>query len=68
MMEVSMNSRVRLFVHGLVLVLGLALIIGGIVTAKYGAIVIGIIVAGVNAQHFFATTKATKDERLRHAL
>jgi hypothetical protein len=66
-MEVSMNTRVRLFVHALVLVLGLALIVGGIVTAKYGAVVIGIIVAGVNVQQFLKSKKATKDERLGHA-
>ena len=59
-----MNTRVRLSVHGLVLVLGLALIVGGIVTAKYGAVVIGIIVAGVNVQQFLKANKATKGERL----
>ena len=62
-----MNTRVRLFVHGLVLVLALALIVGGIVTAKYGAVVIGIIVAGVNAQQFLKKNEATKDERSGHA-
>jgi len=65
-MEVSMNTRVRLFVHGLVLVLGLTLIVGGIVAAKYGAVVIGIIVAGVNVQQFLKANKATKGERLGH--
>ncbi len=66
-MEVSMNTQVRLIVHALVLVLGLALIVGGIVTATYGAVVIGIIVAGVNVQQFLKTNKPTKDERLGHA-
>ena len=61
-----MNTRVRLFVHGLVLVLGLTLIVGGIITAKYGAVVIGIIVAGVNVQQFLKANKATKGERLGH--
>lgn len=58
-----MNTRVRVFLHGLVLILALTLIVGGIVTAKYGAIVIGIIVAGVSVQQFLKTNKATKDER-----
>ena len=62
-----MNTQVRLIVHALVLVLGLALIVGGIVTAKNGAVVIGIIVAGVNVQQFLKTKKATKSERLGHA-
>ena len=62
-----MNTQVRLIVHALVLVLGLALIVGGIVTAKHGAVVIGIIVAGVSVQQFLKTNKATKDEQLRHA-
>jgi hypothetical protein len=66
-MEVSMNTRMRLFVHGLILVLGLTLIVGGILTAKYGAVVIGIIVAGVNVQQFLKVNKATKDERLGNA-
>jgi hypothetical protein len=63
-MEVSMNTQVRLIVHALLIVLGLALIVGGIVAAKYGAVVIGIIVAGVNVQQFLKANKATKGERL----
>jgi hypothetical protein len=66
-MKVSMNTQVRLIVHAVVLVLGLALVVGGIVTAKYGAVVIGIIVAGVNVQQFLKTNKTTKDERSGHA-
>ena len=62
-----MNTQVRLIVHALLIVLGLALIVGGIVTAKYGAVVIGIIVAGVNVQQFLKANKATKGERLGHA-
>ena len=61
-----MNTRVRLFMHGLVLVLGLALIVGGIVTDKSGAIVIGVIVAAVNVQQFLKKNKAMKDTPLGH--
>ena len=59
-----MNTQVRLIVHALLIVLGLALIVGGIVAGKYGAVVIGIIVAGVNVQQFLKANKATKGERL----
>lgn len=62
-----MNTQVRLIGHALVLVLGLALIVGGIITAKYGAVVIGIIVAGVNARQFLKTNRATKEVRLGQA-
>ena len=66
-MEVSMNTRVRLLVQALVLVLGLVLIVGGIITTKYGAVVVGIIVAGVSVQQFLKTNSATNDERSGHA-
>lgn len=66
-MEVPMNTRVRLFLHGLLLILGLSLIIGGLAVTKHGAVVIGIIVAGVSVQRFFRTNRATKDERMGHA-
>jgi hypothetical protein len=36
-MEASMNTQVRLLVHALVLVLGLALTVGGILTGKHDA-------------------------------
>lgn len=62
-----MITRVHVFLHGLVLILGLTLIVGGIVTEKYGAVVIGIIVAGVSVQQFLKTNKATTDRRLGHA-
>ncbi len=62
-----MNTRVRLFVCGLVLVLGLVLVGGGIITDKSGAIVIGLIVAAVSVQLFLKKDRAMKDERLGHA-
>lgn len=66
LMEAPLNTQVRLFVYPLVLVMGLALIVGGIVAAKYGAVVIGIVVSGVSAQQFLKTYNATKDKRLGH--
>ncbi len=65
--EAPMNTRVRVFLHGFVFILGLALIVAGIDGAQHGAVVIGIIVAGVSVQQFLKTKKATKDDRLGHA-
>lgn len=46
---------------GLNTVLGLVLIVGGIITGKHGATVIGLIVAAVNAQQLFYWNK--KEEK-----
>lgn len=46
---------------GLNTVLGLVLIVGGIVTGKHGATVIGLIVAAVNAQQLIYWNK--KEEK-----
>ena len=62
-----MKAQVRLVVHGLLFVLGLVLMVWGIVAAKYGGAVIGLIVAAVNVQQFLKKNKAMKDERLGHA-
>lgn len=45
-----MTPRTRTMLHVVVTLLGLLLIIGGIYTGKYGGVIIGIIVSGVNAQ------------------
>ena len=39
----------RTFIYVLVIILGLVLMIGGTITGKHGATVIGLIVAGVTA-------------------
>ena len=45
-----MKFETRRLVHYLIIALGLILIVGGIITGKYGAWIIGLIVAAVNFQ------------------
>lgn len=47
-----MSPRARLAAHALLVLLGILLMIGGIITEKHGATGIGLIVAGVNAWQF----------------
>jgi len=42
--------KTRQLIHGLILVVGLVLMIGGIKTGKHGATVVGLLVAAVNVQ------------------
>ena len=44
------NINTRQLIHGLILVVGLVLMIGGIKTGKHGATVVGLLVAAVNVQ------------------
>ncbi len=50
----------RQLIHGLILVVGLVLMIGGIITGKYGATVTGLIVATVNVQQWIHGNKNEK--------
>ena len=50
----------RQLIHVLILVIGLVLMIGGIITGKHGATVGGIIVAGVNVQQWLQLNKKEK--------
>ena len=56
------NIKIRHFIHGLILVCGLVLILGGVITGKHGATVGGIIVAGVNVQQWIQWSKKNKKE------
>ena len=47
-----MKIQMRKFTHILILVVGLVLMIGGIITGKHGATVVGLIVAAVNVQQW----------------
>jgi hypothetical protein len=49
-----MKTSTRKFLAFVVVLLGIVLLIGGIVTGKHGAIVVGIIVSGVAAQHYIS--------------
>ena len=65
-----MKSQAPLVLSGLALVLGLALMIGGILTEKHGAVVIGmgtVIVASFNLHQYLRNNNARKDERVKHA-
>jgi hypothetical protein len=52
-----MNVQIRQYVHVLVFVLGLGLVVGGIITGKHGAVVIGVIVAAANFQQWLKWNK-----------
>ncbi len=47
-----MNPTVRLIVHSLLLVLGILLLAGGIMTGKHGATVVGIVVSAATVQQY----------------
>lgn len=51
------NIKTRQFIHGIILVCGLVLMIGGIITGKHGATVGGLIVAAVNVQQWIQWNK-----------
>ena len=55
-----MSREMRLALSAVVVLVGLGLMVGGIVTDKNGAVVIGIIVAGVAAQQFISARKQNK--------
>ncbi|MFZ5430714.1 MAG: hypothetical protein ACOZDD_10815 [Bacteroidota bacterium] len=46
------NGNWRYAIHAFLMAIGLGLIIGGIITGTSGAVVIGIIVSGINAQQW----------------
>lgn len=47
-----MDIPTRQFVHGLLIILGLVLMVGGIATGANGALIVGLIVAAVNIQQW----------------
>jgi hypothetical protein len=51
------NKRSWQYIHGVVLVMGLVLLVGGIVTRTSGAWIIGLIVAAVNLGHWQRSRK-----------
>jgi len=57
------NIKTRQFIHGLILVCGLALMIGGIITGKHGATVGGLIIAAVNVQQWIHWDKKEKQQQ-----
>ena len=57
------NIKTRQFIHVLILVCGLILMIGGIITGKHGATVGGLIVAAVNVQQWIHWDKKEKQQQ-----
>jgi hypothetical protein len=53
-----MTAQMKSSVHILIMLLGLLLIVGGIDAGKTGAVGIGIIISGVNAQAWLKQRKA----------
>ena len=54
------NKLTRHIVHIIVLVIGLGLMTGGIITGKHGATVIGLIVSAVSVQQWMQWNKKEK--------
>jgi hypothetical protein len=52
-----MDIQIRQFVHILIFIIGLGLMVGGIITGKHGAVVVGLIVAAVNLQQWLKWNK-----------
>ncbi len=51
------NINTRYVIHALILVCAIILMIGGIITGKHGATIVGMIVAGVNVQQWIQWNK-----------
>jgi hypothetical protein len=52
-----MNKSTQMVLAGIVIILGVVLMVGGIVTGKHGATVGGIIISGVAAQSLISLRK-----------
>lgn len=57
------NKLTRQIVHILLVVIGLVLMIGGIMTGKHGASVIGLIVAAMSVQQWMQWNKKEKQQK-----
>lgn len=55
------NELTRQTAHIIVLLIGLGLMIGGIITGKHGATVLGLIVAAVSVQQWIQWNKKEKN-------
>jgi hypothetical protein len=57
-----MSREMRMVLSAVVALMGLGLMVGGIIADKNGAVVGGMIVAGVAAQQFIAARKKSNPE------
>jgi hypothetical protein len=56
------NKLTRQIVHILLVVIGLGLMVGGIITGKHGATVIGLIVSAVSVQQWIQWNNKEKQQ------
>ena len=56
------NILTRQNAHIILLIVGIGMMIGGIITGKYGAVIIGLIVSAVNVQQWMLWKKRIKQE------
>jgi hypothetical protein len=52
-----MSKNIIKPMHIIILIIGLALLVGGIITGKHGASVIGLVIAAVNIQGLIKVNK-----------
>jgi hypothetical protein len=52
-----MKSKTKNILHYTIFLIGVILMIGGIITQKYGASIVGLIIAAVNAQQMMKKSK-----------
>lgn len=55
------NNLTLQTIHILLVVIGIGLMIGGIITGKHGATIIGLIISSVNAQQSIRWSKKKKN-------
>ena len=61
MEALPMNGNVRRIAHGVLLVVGIVLMVGGIATGTHGASIIGRLVAAVNVQQYLSMKRRDAD-------
>jgi len=57
--EFAMTNRIRTILSAVTVLLGIVLMVGGIITDKNGAVVVGLIVSAVSVQQWIASRKHT---------
>lgn len=58
-----MNKSTQMVLAGIVIILGIVLMVGGIVTGKHGVTVGGIIISGVAAQNLISLRKKDRQRQ-----
>jgi hypothetical protein len=58
-----MTNRWRIWAHGLVIILGVLLMVGGIVARKNGAGIAGLLITAINIEPWLRAIRARRSER-----